>query len=179
MKSILTLTILLTCSAVLLPAFSQERGKSYRMAAQQRLTHIYRSRPRRIDEPLRVENISDNEIREVQAVTNETFPGAIANVSGVTDGCPCEEGPKCDSQVWVLAYRDSRYDGLQLSRIDNHWVLGALQKWWLNYDKLTAKIKVTMSARTPGRREKYFKLREKQLRLQEVFPECALELRTD
>lgn len=79
----------------------------------------------------------------------------------------------CDSQVWILAYRDNRYDGLMLSRIESKWTLGPVQEWWLRYDKLQAKIMEVVSARAPGYRETYIRLGEEKTRLQEAFPICT------
>ena len=81
----------------------------------------------------------------------------------------------CDSQVWILAYRDNRYDGLMLSRISNKWVVGPLQTWWFEYDLLSKKINELLSEKPADYREAYRELREKRLRLQEAFPSCVSE----
>ena len=171
-----------SCSALLLvllilpsssAAVGDGKSKTERRAEVQQRRYIYGSRPRRIDEPLRAENISDEEIREIQAITVTVYPGAIANVSGVTDGCPCEEGPMCDSQVWILAYRDSRYDGLMLSRISNKWVVGPLQTWWFEYDLVIKKMNDLRSEKPADYMAAYMEYREKRLQLHEAFPSCV------
>lgn len=96
------------------------------------------TRPLRRDGPLRAENINDEEVREIQTAVSSLLPGAIVNISGVVTGCPCEDGPACSDQVWVVAYRPEWTKGLQLSKISGHWTVGALQQWWLDYDKLEA-----------------------------------------
>ncbi len=80
-------------------AAGQERGSLDMDLYREKLDRAYEIRPRRIDEPLRAANIGDEEVREVEAIASERYPGALVNISGVTDGCPCEEGPSCDSQV--------------------------------------------------------------------------------
>ena len=98
------------------PAQQSAQQKSVRLAS--------RSRPVRIDGPLRYENISDIEVREIETATRKVYPGAIVNISGVTTGCPCEDGPTCTDQVWIVAYRPERIKGLMLSRIDGRWGIG-------------------------------------------------------
>jgi len=178
----MTIVAIRSCSVllvVLLGLFSSfdavgdGKSKAERLAEYQQRRHIYRSRPRRIDEPLRDENVSDEEIREIQVTTVTVYPGAIANVSGVTDGCPCEEGPMCDSQVWILAYRDNRYDGLMLSRISNKWVVGPLQTWWFEYDLLNKKMNELHAEKPADYMAVFMKYGEKQMQLREAFPVCV------
>lgn len=94
--------------------------------------------PLRRDGPLRETNISDLEVREIQAIAATVSPGAIVNISGVVTGCPCEDGPACTDQVWIVAHRANQSRGLQLSKIDDHWAIGAVQQWWLDWDSLVA-----------------------------------------
>ena len=103
---------------------------------EQTMLRIYAARPLRRDGPLRELNLSDDEVREIQAVALQFFPGAILNISGVVTGCPCEEGPGCSDQVWIVVHRRSRLNGLQLSHIDNHWTMGVIQHWWLDFEQL-------------------------------------------
>ncbi len=93
-------------------------------------------RPQRRDSPLRYLNISDGEIQEVQSAARGIVPHAIVNISGVVEGCPCEDGPGCTDQVWILATNADGTQGLLLSRIEGRWVVGPVQEWWLNYQKL-------------------------------------------
>ena len=169
--------LLFVFAGMFLPSAAASDGKSKaeRLAEHQQRRHIYGSRPRRIDEPLRAENISDEEIREIQATTVTIYPGTIANVSGVTAGCPCEEGQLCDSQVWILAHRGNRYDGLMLSRISNKWVVGPLQTWWFEYDLLAKKMSALRSEKPDDYWEVYMELREKRIQLEEAFPICIAD----
>ena len=96
-------------------------------------------RPRRRDEPLRYLNITDNEIREIQHVAAKHIPKSIVNISPVVTGCPCEEGPQCTDQVFIIASAGEKSSGLQLSRIKNAWTVGIVQQWWLQYDALRAR----------------------------------------
>jgi hypothetical protein len=99
----------------------------------------YELRPQRRDEPLRYLNISDNEVREIQFVAEKFVPKAIVNISPVVTGCPCEEGPQCTEQVYIVANGADKSSGLQLSRIKNAWVVGQIQQWWIRYDALRAR----------------------------------------
>lgn len=98
--------------------------------------HRLNTRPARREGPLREDNITDVEVREIQEVMASLAPGAIVNISGVVTGCPCEEGGGCTDQVWVVANRPERSRGLQLSRISGHWTVGPVQQWWLDYERL-------------------------------------------
>jgi hypothetical protein len=95
-----------------------------------------KSQPFRREGPLREVNLSDQEVREIQAATLEVLPGSLLNISGVVRGCPCEEGLECSDQVWVVAHRTGHTQGLELSRINERWQIGVVQQWWLNYEKI-------------------------------------------
>lgn len=118
--------------------------------------------PSRRDGPLRETNISDVEVREIQAIAAVVSPGAIVNISGVVTGCPCEDGPACTDQVWIVAHRDNQSHGLQLSKIDDHWAIGAVQQWWLDWDSLQA-------SRRQMSRNDFFVAEEA---MQERLPQC-------
>jgi hypothetical protein len=92
--------------------------------------------PGRRNTPLRELNISDNEVREVQAISNRYLPRAIVNISPVVTDCPCEEGPTCTAQVYVLATSKDKTRGLQLSRMNDRWAVGMVQDWWLRYEAI-------------------------------------------
>ena len=93
-------------------------------------------RPERRNSPLRELNISDDEVREVQAIAAVYLPRAIVNISPVVTDCPCEEGPTCTAQVFVLATGKGKTKGLQLSRMNQTWQVGMVQAWWLKNDAL-------------------------------------------
>jgi hypothetical protein len=84
----------------------------------------------------RLLNISDMEVREIQAVARGVVPEAIVNISPVVEGCPCEDGPLCQYQVRILATSDQDTAVLLLSNIDGRWTIGPLQDWCLSYEKL-------------------------------------------
>ncbi|MBC8025152.1 MAG: hypothetical protein H7Y89_04120 [Steroidobacteraceae bacterium] len=92
--------------------------------------------PVRRDSPLRELNLSDEEVREIQAATKSYLPADYLNISPVVTGCACEDGPDCKEQVYVLADAGTSAKGLQLSRIKNAWTVGVLQQWWLNLGRL-------------------------------------------
>jgi hypothetical protein len=114
-------------------------GRSVRETLR-RQSRVLGTRPVRPQGKLRDQNLSDDEIREIQAIGLRELPGAVdVNISGVTAGCPCEEGDECSDQVWIVAYRPGESLGLLLSRMEDRWKIGPLQQWWLDYDKLTAR----------------------------------------
>lgn len=124
---------------------------------------INETRPQRRDSPLREENIHDYEVRQIQTAASNLFPDAIINIAGVVTGCPCEEGPSCSDQVWILAYQSERTSGLQLSRIGSRWTIGAVQRWWFEYEKLEARRDTFNSISA------YFNAQDA---LKEQFPAC-------
>lgn len=95
-----------------------------------------RPQPVRRDGPLREANLSDEEVREIQAAARGIVPDALLNISGVVSGCPCEDGAGCSDQVWIVAYRPGVIKGLELSRMSQHWQIGPVQRWWLDFDNL-------------------------------------------
>jgi hypothetical protein len=95
--------------------------------------------PKRRDEPLRYLNISDYEVREIQLVAEKYLPKVLLNISPVVTGCPCEEGPQCTDQVYIVAESGQSSKGLQLSRVKNAWVVGTVQQWYLKYEELVTR----------------------------------------
>ena len=130
------------------------------------LARAYEIRPGRRDTPMRDLNITDDEVREVQVVAEKLLPRALVNISTVVTGCPCEDGPQCTDQVYVLANRSQTTLGLQLSRIKNAWTLGTVQQWWLEYDALLS--------RQPTMESQAF--RDAETELVRKFPVCVGEL---
>jgi hypothetical protein len=90
----------------------------------------------RTNAPLRKSNINDEEVRQIQAVVHELIPGAIVLISGVTQGCPCEDGPGCSAQVWTAIDRSEGIRSLELSDINDHWLIGPVQRWFLDSAQL-------------------------------------------
>ena len=89
--------------------------------------------PARRNSPLREMNISDEEIRQVDAIKKQYLPNDYLNISPVVTDCACEEGPTCTAQVYVVASFKGRERGLQLSRMNDTWQVGMVQQWWLRY----------------------------------------------
>jgi hypothetical protein len=112
---------------------SADASYERRLAIEKR---IHETRPQRRDTPLRLENIRDEEVTEIRAAARGVVPEALVNIGPVVTGCLCEEGPSCTDQVWILASRDDKTVGLQLSKIDGHWRIGRIQQWWLELKKL-------------------------------------------
>jgi hypothetical protein len=109
------------------------------MAFFEKENRAFALRPTRRDSPLRYENIGDTEVAEIRRVAANVVPRAIVNISGVVEGCPCEDGPACSEQVWILAYRSDKTVGLLLSRIKDEWTIGPVQQWWLDYEDLQSR----------------------------------------
>lgn len=125
----------------------------------------YALRPNRRDSPLRYLNISDDGVREIQSAALNVVPRAIVNISGVVVGCPCEDGPGCAEQVWILASRPGKTVGLLLSKIEDTWVIGPVQQWWLNYEDLQSRASsLDYSA--------YWDARDQMI---EAFPACKAQ----
>jgi hypothetical protein len=136
---------------------------------------ILRASPARRDGPLRELNLSDIEVREIQAVVLRVLPGSILNISGVVTGCPCEEGPGCADQVWIVAHRAGITQGLQLSRINGRWALGVVQQWWMDREKLEQWWSDSGRGKT-GRTHSEFVAYAKAVQaLNDRFPVCATE----
>jgi hypothetical protein len=120
--------------------------------------------PRRRDNPMRVNNITDEEVREIQAAALDIVPRSLINIGAVTTGCACEDGPSCTDQVWIVAADQSRTTGLLLSRILGVWVVGPVQAWWLRYEEFL---------RDQRRYSKYYVDEVAQRKLLDQMPFCA------
>jgi hypothetical protein len=118
------------------PRFDREQYKRDMDFTWNVLDRARQVTPGRRDAPLRELNLTDDEVREIQAATRSYLPNAYLNISPVVTGCPCEDGGGCTDQVYVLADAGARSKGLQLSRIRKEWKVGDVQKWWLGYDRL-------------------------------------------
>ncbi|WP_405223467.1 hypothetical protein [Lentisalinibacter sediminis] len=138
----------------------------------QRWSRAYQLRPRRPTDPLRETNISDNEVRQIEQATRAVFPTALVNISGVTSGCPCEDGPDCTDQVWVVAWHSEESHGLKLSLIGGEWVIGPVQRWWLQYESLGDRYDALGALDTEEKWAAARGLMRERMSLIESFPEC-------
>jgi len=95
-------------------------------------------------------------------------PDFIVNISGVTNGCDCEEGSNCTAQVWLALYRQDHTRSLVLSKLDGHWKIGAVQRWWLQYS--------AHQSTNPGfgRDPKEDECTQENQRLLDSFPACPI-----
>jgi hypothetical protein len=143
---------LIAICAMTMTAGAQERSDDERIDEMEReyeqwrkmnevLMRAQQLRPRRRDEPLRELNLSDDEVREIQQEIREIVPPEYMNISPVVSGCVCEEGPDCSAQVFVVSLQGTGSRGVQLSRVARAWKIGAVQKWWLEYDALEFRAK--------------------------------------
>jgi hypothetical protein len=146
---------------VLRVKFAEEEAHPDRVRGQQRIQKTY---PTRRDGPLREANISDDEVREIQAVSHGVVPDSLVYISGVVTGCACEDGPGCSDQVWIVAHRPGLMKGLQLSRINGRWVIGPVQQWWLELENLQARR---------GSFSSWADFLTEQGKLYERFPACS------
>ena len=119
---------LLVCASTL----AQNASDVQRCDDFEQYRHIRTTQPLP-NRPLRRNDISDEEVREVQREALEVYPDFIVYISGVTDGCNCEEGASCTAQVWLAMNRENQTRSLVLSKIDAHWKIGAVQSWLLEY----------------------------------------------
>jgi len=167
--SILAMALLLAASASAQAQLSRAELNAYQSQARKTLRiekRAYELRPQRRDEPLRYLNISDYEVREIQLVAEKYLPKVLLNISPVVTGCPCEEGPQCTDQVYIVAETAQSSKGLQMSRIKDAWVIGSVQQWWLKHDALSASSgKMT-----------YVKYESAMNELFRDFPSCVGEL---
>jgi hypothetical protein len=96
--------------------------------------HIRTAQPRP-NGPMREDNITDEEVRELQNVARLVYPDTIVIIGAVTDGCDCEDGSSCTNQVWLVLNRENyQTRNLVLSKIGGHWKVGAVQSWLIEYD---------------------------------------------
>lgn len=133
----------------------------------QRWQTIMRTRPQREEHRLRDTNIADTEIEQIRQAIRARLPDALVNIGAVTVGCPCEDGPACTEQVWVVAERPEQSTGLQMSRINGKWQIGPLQHWWLDYTAL-----FHPQHAQPSSRQRQLNWRKARAELTERFPFC-------
>ncbi|MEO7386990.1 MAG: hypothetical protein ABIX37_08655 [Gammaproteobacteria bacterium] len=142
----------------------EEKMRAERIAAmdaQLRVEQrIRETQPRRREGPLRAANITDKEVQKIRSVAADLAPGAIVNIGGVVSGCPCEDGPACSAQVWIVAFRPEKSTGLLLSRISREWTVGPVQQWWLEYAALQSRGRLSIDEQDP---------------LNDRFPVCPAE----
>jgi hypothetical protein len=106
---------------------------------------IGETKPVRREKPLRELNATDGEVREIRSVVATVAPRSIVYISSVVTGCPCEDGRECTDQVWVVAQRAGASRGLLLSKIADHWTIGPVQRWWLEYEAFRARLPPRLS----------------------------------
>jgi hypothetical protein len=153
-------------------AFAQDVTEAQRCEDFEQYRNIRTAEPARPDRGLREANITDEEVSEIQRAAHEVYPDSIVNISGVTDGCDCEDGDSCTAQVWLALYRESHTRSLVLSKIGGHWRIGAVQSWWLQYDAHQA------GSHGFGSREKELAWHQENQRLLDAFPTCPAPVAT-
>ena len=134
--------LILVCVVVTAEGDTRNRSRAQWEALFEKEDRAFALRPTRRDGPLRYENIRDTEVAEIRQVAAAVVPRAIINISGVVEGCPCEDGPACTDQVWILAYRTDKTVGLLLSKIKDKWTIGPVQQWWLDYEDLQSRAAI-------------------------------------
>ena len=139
---------------------------AYRERLLQISRRAYEVRPRRRDTPMRDLNISDGEIREIEALTSKLMRESMVNISPVVSDCPCEEGPTCTAQVFVVASTPQITLEVQFSRIQNAWRIGPVQGWWMRAAELEKRFAAT-------RFRDYERYRREMDELLEEFPMCV------
>ena len=129
-------------------------------------------RPYRVDVPMRPDNITDAEVGEISGVVRDLYPSEFLNIGTVVDRCPCEDGPQCSSQVWVVAHKGMETRGLLLSRIDEEWQIGPVQAWWFDYNVLERRMRAVLRERTGNARDQWARLVVEQGELLRRSPRC-------
>ena len=129
-------------------------------------------RPYRVDVPMRPDNITDIEVEQISGVVNSIFPADLMNIGTVVDRCPCEDGPQCSSQVWVVAHKGMQTRGLLLSRIDEEWQIGPVQAWWFDYYDLERRMRAILRERTSDASDRWARLVVEQGELLRRSPRC-------
>jgi len=157
------------CLSLGMPAIVSGETRAEFKAKLKRQHYISSTRPKRNEAYLRHDNINDLEVKEIQAAARSVLPEAIVNIGGVTSDCPCEDGPGCSAQVWVVAYDPKETVGLMFTKTDGHWGIGPVQQWWLRYDDLQVR-------RPSWRNEaKFVAWSEEEEALYAAFPSCGAQ----
>jgi hypothetical protein len=155
------------CFSLAIPAIVEAETRAEYRAKLERARYIASTRPKRNEAYLRQENITDEEVKELQGAARSVLPEAIVNIGGVTSDCPCEDGHDCSAQVWVVAYDPKKTVGLMFSKIDGHWGIGPVQNWWLRHDEL--------QRMRPRKSDKLLAWFEEQEALDAAFPSCGAQ----
>jgi hypothetical protein len=150
----------LNCQPVCADSYAEQRAR------WERENYILTTRPHRLDAALRDPNVTDEEVREIQSASSEVLTKVIVNISGVTAGCRCEDGPQCTAQAWVTAFRNGRDEGLQLSMIGGRWVIGPVQRWWIRYDAFEPR----------NRKQSFREYQDAINQLFDAFPRCPIKV---
>lgn len=163
----------LLAPAFCMPADAQNTAEQ-RAEARRKEAFIFSTEPRRPNGAPRRDNITDEEVLEVQTAAAAIYPDAVVNISTVTDGCQCEDGEGCTAQVWLVVYKPARTRGLMLSKIGGHWQVGAVQEWWLRYYDLRARMPASRDRQSDpaGWRAKQVAWRAEQQDMVNSFPVC-------
>ena len=167
------LGLLPVCLAI--PQIKEDPRQAYRRLEAERWERFYafekrikETHPVRRDTPLRYLNIRDSEVQEIRVAAYEVFPGEMVYISAVVTGCPCEEGSACSDQVWVTTdNKNETFDGILLSKIEEQWKIGPIQRWWLERERLIAKQKQFKD---------YYAYRDAEEALILRFPACPKEI---
>ena len=141
-KAALLFITLLTAAVAVAQSQDDKRRAAYKTQMEMLVRieqRISKTHPYRREGPVRGYNITDREVHEIQLVLAEVRPGDIVNIGTVVSGCPCEDGSSCSDQVWVVANSPGTSVGLLLSHINNQWVIGPVQRWWLDRADLEAR----------------------------------------
>jgi hypothetical protein len=132
--------------------------------------HINTAEPQLPRRRFRRENISDDEVREIQDVAATVYPDFIVVISGVVDGCDCEEGSQCTAEVGLALYRENQNHSLLLAKVGEHWRLSVVQAWWLRYH--------AHQASRPGFKQSYQEHKaweDEDQKILDTYPACPLK----
>jgi hypothetical protein len=91
-------------------------------------------------------NITDREVKQIQAAAREYASDAMVNIGTVMVGCNCEEGPACTEQVGGILYNPKESKTVSFSRIKGDWQLSRALTWELHKKKLDTKYEKRLLA---------------------------------
>ncbi len=161
---------------------SSKADRQNRQAYREKRRAAMLSRPAYSERQLREENLNDIEIRQIEQATRAIVPGAIVNIGGVWDACPCEDGDQCTNQVWVVISVPGKSTGVMLSKISDRWDIGPVQEWWFDYEDHEGKVRDLNLRRQRADYTQMLALNEERRLLSEEkilliqrFPFCATE----
>jgi hypothetical protein len=161
--------LLLVTSAAALATADDVRGQSNSNAATSSSGAGARIQP--LDN-YREENITDEEVREIQKVVAEKIPGSILRIGPVTVGCQCSERPGCTNEVVLVVSNAARTIQATFARVKKVWQLSEATRLELRRQQLAEKRRL-LSSVPPADQAAYRKELDRETELlKNDMPDC-------